>query len=165
MHPGMHSWRLGEGSAALAPPASRYAVQQASSLHKCTCLLQWTPVPPALPPSSSQAASTCPAPAASATTSSGDTHQRTRGLAASASPPPPPLDELPTGTWSDWYGPQAGPTTYGGICPCLTVLQVRVACAAGGAAGGSSQATPVRCWRGSRAFNGAATCFSSHHHS
>lgn len=44
--------------------------------------------------------------------------------------------ELPTGTWSEWYGPQAGPPYYGGICPCKTVLQVRTKWPNPGMAGG-----------------------------
>lgn len=46
---------------------------------------------------------------------------------AVAASPPPLYTELPTGTWSEWYGPQAGPPFYGGVCPCQTVLQVRAA--------------------------------------
>lgn len=54
-----------------------------------------------------------------------------------AASPPPLYTELPTGAWSDWYGPQAGPPFYGGVCPCQTVLQKWIIWGnfAGGAAG------------------------------
>lgn len=41
------------------------------------------------------------------------------------SPNHPPCSDLPSGIWSEWYGPVMGPPYYTGICPCKTTLQVR----------------------------------------
>lgn len=42
-----------------------------------------------------------------------------------SSPAAPPIEiATPTGSWSDWYGPQKGPAFFGALCPCGTTLQV-----------------------------------------